>query len=58
MIQFGTIVAKAAPIVKKAVPVVIAAGFSAYQAISEQKANAHVGDLENRIKDLEQLFKK
>lgn len=58
MNKFGTIVAKAAPIVKKAVPVVLAAGVSVFQAISEQKSAAHVEGLEKRIKDLEQLFKK
>lgn len=52
-----TIIAKAVPIAKKAVPVVLAAGFAVFQAISEQKEAARVIDMEQRIKDLEGLFK-
>ena len=48
----------AKPIMKKVVPVVFAAGFAAYQAIAEQNAAANVADMEQRIKDLEKLFKK
>lgn len=58
MSKFGAIVAKAAPIAKKVAPVVLAAAFSAYQAVNEQKAAIHVDNLEKRIKDLEGLFKK
>lgn len=52
------IAAKAVPVVKKLAPVIVSAGVSAYQAFSDQKAVAHVDDLEKRIKDLEMLFKK
>lgn len=48
----------AKPVMKKVVPVVIAAGFAAYQAITEQNAAANVADMEQRIKDLEKLFNK
>jgi hypothetical protein len=58
MSKFGVIIAKAAPVAKKVAPVVCAAAFSAWQALSEQKAALHVEDLEKRIKDLEGLFKK
>ena len=58
MSKFGVIITKAAPIAKKVAPVVFAAAVSAIQALSEQKAAAHVDDLEKRIKDLEGLFKK
>lgn len=58
MSKFGVIIAKAAPVAKKVAPVVCAAAFSAWQAVSEQKAAMHVEDLEKRIKDLEGLFKK
>lgn len=58
MMKFGEIVAKAAPIAKKAAPVVFAAAWSAFQALSEQKASMEVDDLKKRIVDLEQLFKK
>lgn len=52
------VAAKAVPVAKKLAPVIASAAFSAYQAFSEQKASAHVDDLEKRIKDLEMLFKK
>lgn len=58
MMKFGTVLAKAAPIAKKVAPIVFAATVSAIQAIGEQKTTAHIDNLENRIKDLEQLFKK
>lgn len=58
MSKFGAIIAKAAPVAKKVAPVVLAGAFSAWQALSEQKAALHVEDLEKRIKDLEGLFKK
>lgn len=58
MMKFGTIVAKAAPIAKKVAPIVFAATVSAIQAIGEQKTTMHIDDLEKRIIDLEQLFKK
>lgn len=54
----GTIIAKAVPIAKKAVPVVLAAGFAVFQAISEQNAAGRVANMEQRIKDLEELLKK
>ena len=57
MNKFGIIIAKAAPIAKKVAPVLFAAGCSAIQALADQKASAHIDDLEKRIKDLEQLFK-
>lgn len=58
MSKFGVFVAKAAPIAKKVAPVVFAAAISAVQALSDQKAAMHIDDLEQRIKDLEGLFKK
>jgi hypothetical protein len=58
MMKFGAILAKAAPIAKKVAPIVFAASVSAIQAVSEQKTAVHIDNLENRIKDLEQLFKK
>lgn len=58
MNKFGVFMAAAKPIAKKVVPVLAAAGFAAFQAISEQKAAAHVDDLGKRVKDIEQLFKK
>lgn len=54
----GTIIAKAKPIAKKVVPVIFAAGVAVFQAVSEQKEAARVVDMEQRIKDLEGLFKK
>jgi hypothetical protein len=56
--KFKLILTKAAPVAKKVAPVVAAAAFSAWQALSEQKAALHVEGLEKRIKDLEGLFKK
>lgn len=58
MSKFGVFIAKAAPIAKKVAPVVLAAAVGAIQALSDQKAAAHVDNLETRIKDLEGLFKK
>lgn len=58
MSKFKVFLVKAAPIAKKVAPVVAAGAFSAWQALSEQKAALHVEDLEKRIKDLEGLFKK
>lgn len=56
--NIGTIAKAAKPVVKKLVPVLATAALSAYQAWSDQKTGAHVDDLEQRIKDLEALFKK
>ena len=41
----GTIIAKAMPIAKKVVPVILAGGFAAIQAVSEQNAAARVANM-------------
>lgn len=54
----GAIIAKAAPIAKKVVPVLFAAGLAAYQAISEQNEAADFDKMKQRVEDLEKLFNK
>lgn len=51
------VVAKAAPVVKKFGPVIGAAVGGVFQALAEQKAAARLDNMEERIKELEQLFK-
>lgn len=58
MSKFKAFIAVAKPIAKKVAPVVFAASISAFQALSEQKASMHIDNMEQRIKDLEGLFKK
>lgn len=55
IVKFGV---KALPVVKKVVPMVIAAATATAEVIKEQKANAEKLDMLKRIEDLEKLVKK
>lgn len=55
--QIVNLTLKAAPYVKKSVPIVATVITSAFGAFGEQKKAARIDDMEERIKILEEMLK-
>lgn len=56
--KFLGVVAKAGPVIMKALPVIGAGISGVYGAIAKQKEVARIDNMDQRIKDLEALLKK